>query len=145
MSLSALIQRRKQEVATATFATPATPEAESSKSSRSSSSNTAETNSEQVSFWWRVRFPDRDPVETYYPSGESREGVLRAYPGATDAQPFTPAHTPPDAPMQPFERQAITAWLDLIGETDPAARAHVLARCETSHEVREYTLTRARQ
>jgi len=51
-----------------------------------------------VSNWWRLRFPSGAVREHFIPSGDTRESILMAHPGAVDPEPFELAQTPQAAP-----------------------------------------------
>lgn len=42
-----------------------------------------------------------------------------------------PDRPAPASPLSAFDRAALAGWLDRIGETDPAIRAHVRQQCDT--------------
>jgi len=46
-------------------------------------------------------------------------------------------------PLTAEEEKAIRAWLELIGETDPATIAEVIERCQRDADARAYFLERA--
>jgi hypothetical protein len=96
-----------------------------------------------ASRWWLIRYPDRDPVEVCCFPDATRAEVLAGRHGATEAEPFEPAITPPAAPLTASEEAAIRAWLALIGETDPATIAEVIDRCQRDAGTRSYFLRAA--
>jgi len=96
-----------------------------------------------LSCWWRVTFPGSEVLEVFSPSGDTREGILKSYPQATDAQPFTPVIESPDAPMSAGEWAAIRAWLARIDEQAQETISHVLDVCQRNTRARAYALGRA--
>jgi hypothetical protein len=88
--------------------------------------------------YWRVHFADREPVELVCSPAATRTEVLRGYPDAVAAHPFTPIIRQATAPMTAAEEAAVRAWLARIGET---AVAEVLARCQRDADAREFFTT----
>ncbi|MCL1860259.1 MAG: hypothetical protein FWG52_01815 [Proteobacteria bacterium] len=98
---------------------------------------------ELFSTWWRLRFPDGGTLEVFSPSGHMRTSILRGYPEAVSAEPFTLEHTRPEARLAVVEVAAIRAWLASIGERSQEIIDDVLSQCERSAEARDYYLRRA--
>lgn len=79
---------------------------------------------------WRIRHPDRDPVEVTCCPPATQAEILAHHPGAVAAEPFTPTIQKPAAPMTVNNAAMIRAWLDLIGEDNPAIIAEVMEKCQ---------------
>jgi len=94
------------------------------------------------SCWWRVTFHDGGVRTIFIPGGDTREGLLRAYPAATKVEPHVPVTGSPDAPMSVTEQTAIKDWLMSIGETDSGAIAHALEVCQGNGAARAYVLSK---
>jgi len=93
-----------------------------------------------ASRWWRIHYHDGDALDlTFYPPA-THEQVLGWHPGALSAEPYQPPARPPTAPLSDAEGARVRAWLDTIGETDPATIGEVLDKCETDREARAYFL-----
>ncbi|MCL1860940.1 MAG: hypothetical protein FWG52_05325 [Proteobacteria bacterium] len=93
-----------------------------------------------VSCWWRVRFADGGALDVFSPSGNTLEGIRRAYPAAVGVEPFELEVTAPDTSMTASERNAILAWLFDIDERAQEVIDEVMAVCERSAGAREYAL-----
>jgi len=98
---------------------------------------------EARSVWWRLHFAGRERLEIACTPPATRAEVLAGRHGVTAAEPFTPAITPPSAPLTAREEAAIRAWLALIEETDPATIAAVIRQCLNDADARAYFLERA--
>jgi len=97
---------------------------------------------ELLSYWWRLRFPDGGMLEVFSPSGNTLETILKGYPKAVSAEPFTLEHTRPEARLAVEEAAAIVLWLASIGERSQEIIDDVLSQCERSAEARDYYLRR---
>jgi hypothetical protein len=96
-----------------------------------------------ASRWWRIHYPDRDPVEVCCCPEATHAEILEWYSDALAAEPFTPTIRPPSAPLTASEETAIRAWLALIEETDPATIAAVIDHCQRDADARDYFTGRA--
>ena len=94
-----------------------------------------------VSSWWLIRYPDRYPVETAFDPAVTHAELLKWNRDAVAAEPLALATTSLSAEME----AAIRQWLALIGEADPNAidRFLALSDAETHRWVLEQ-LTRMR-
>lgn len=93
---------------------------------------------------WRIRYIDgTERVIAFFPA-KTREEVLHAEAGAVEAAAHAPGKTPPERPLLEDERTRIRRWLELIGETDPATIARVLAAAAEDSTARHYYLERFR-
>lgn len=92
---------------------------------------------------WLLHYPDRDLVEVACCPEATHAEILEWNPDAIAAEPFAPTVRHPSAPMTPDEALAIRAWLELIGEIDPATIADVLKQCNTDCDGRDYFIARA--
>jgi len=108
------------------------------------SSNFHEEPGGVLSCWWRVTFHDGGVRTIFTPSPDSPEGLLRAYPAATDAQPFTPTFESPDATMSVTEQTAIKDWLARIDEQSQEVIDEVMVVCERNAGARAYALERSK-
>jgi len=97
---------------------------------------------ELLSSWWQLHFPDGGTLEVFSPSGNTRTSILSGYPEAVSAEPFTLAHTRPEARFTDEEAAAIVLWLASIGERSQEVIDDVLSQCERSIEARGYYLRR---
>jgi hypothetical protein len=98
---------------------------------------------EARSRWWRLRFADREPVEVCCCPEATHAEVLEWHPGAVAAEPFTPAVTPPEKPLDVKEEAAIRRWLSAVGEYDETTIAAVIRQCLSDGAARDYFLKRA--
>jgi hypothetical protein len=98
-----------------------------------------------TSWRWRVEFPGRPSLTVSYSAEVIREEVLADYPTAIKAESMSdrPTAAGQAVPLNQADETAIRAWLDHIGETDPAAIAEVLAKCLHDSDARTYYLSRA--
>jgi hypothetical protein len=96
-----------------------------------------------ASRWWRIHYPDREPVEVACCPEATHAEILERHPDAVAAEPFTPTIRQPAAPLTASEEAAIRAWLALIGETDPATIAAVIEQCRSDADARDYFTGRA--
>jgi hypothetical protein len=96
-----------------------------------------------ASRWWLIHYPDRDPAEVACCPDATHAEILARYPDAIAAQPFTPVIRQPSARMTAKEETAIRAWLALIDETNPAAIAEVVSKCQQDADARDYFTGRA--
>ena len=92
---------------------------------------------------WLLRFTDRDPLQVTCCPEVSHAGILKSYPDAVAAEPFTPTIRQPSAPLTASEETAIREWLALIEETDPATIAEVIGQCQRDADARDYFTRRA--
>ena len=92
---------------------------------------------------WRIRYIDGTERVIAFSPARMREEVLHAETGAVEAEAHAPGKTPPDRPLLEDERTRILRWLELIGETDPAAVPRTLQACEGDTVARDYFLDRA--
>ena len=97
------------------------------------------------SSWWRLYLSGGGKLEVFSPSGHTRTSILRGYPEAVSAEPFTLVHTRPEARLTVEEAMAIRTWLVSIGERSQEVINDVLAQCEKSFEARGYYLQQARK
>lgn len=95
-----------------------------------------------ASRWWLLHFPNREPLEVWT-SGSTHAAILKTYPDAVAAEPFTPTVRRPSAPLAGEEETAIRAWLASIGEADPTTIAEVIGRCRIDAGARDYLIGRA--
>jgi hypothetical protein len=93
---------------------------------------------------WRIRYIDGTERVIAFSPAKTREEVLRGEAGAVEAVAHAPGKTPPDRPLLEDERTRIRRWLELIGETDPATIARVLAAAAEDSTARHYYLERFR-
>lgn len=70
--------------------------------------------------------------------------MLRGEIGAVEVVEHAPGKTPPERPLLEDERTRIRRWLELIGETDPATIAKVLAAAAEDSTAKHYYLDRFR-
>lgn len=96
-----------------------------------------------TSRWWRLRYPDRDPLEVACCPDATYADILKHYPEAVEAEAFTPTLIDPSAPLTASEEGAIRAWLAWIGENDPDTVAEVLDGCRRGAKARAYFVGRA--
>jgi len=92
---------------------------------------------------WRIRYIDGTERVIAFSPAKTREEVLRGEAGAVEVVAHTPGKTPPERPLLEDERTRIRRWLELIGETDPAAVHRTLQACEGDTVARDYFLDRA--
>ena len=158
MTLSALIRKRSTgNLATAIPAISATqPKGEAATVARIATVAVANPKEEKIappvkastsepataSRWWRIHYPDRDPVSVCT-TGATHDEMMRWDSGAIAAEPFTPTIRQPSAPLTASEETAIRAWLALIEETDPVAIAEVIEQCQQDADARDYFTGRA--
>ncbi len=93
---------------------------------------------------WRIRYIDGTERIIATSPPRTREEVLRAETGAVEVVEHAPGKTPPDRPLLEDERTRIRRWLELIGETDPAAIAKTLLAAAEDSAARHYCLERFR-
>ena len=93
---------------------------------------------------WRIRYIDGTERVIAFSPAKTREEVLHAETGAVDAVAHAPGKTPPERPLLEDEHTRIRRWLELIGETDPATIARVLAAAAEDSTARHYYLERFR-
>ncbi len=96
-----------------------------------------------ASRWWRIHYPDRDPLEWACCPEATHAEILERHPDAEAAEPFTPTIRQPSAPLTASEEMAIRAWLALIEETDPATISEVIGQCQRDADARDYFAGRA--
>ena len=90
--LSRLREKQVGKIATATPATFATQERERGRTV-ASVATVAVANPPEVlaaSRWWRLHFPDREPVEVASFPPSTHAEILERYPDAVAAEPFVP-------------------------------------------------------
>ena len=92
---------------------------------------------------WRLHFANREPLEVACSPPATWDDVLELHPEAVPAEPATASGPQPTAPLTAGEEHAVLAWLDRIGEADPATIAEVLTACRRDIEARRYFLERA--
>lgn len=92
---------------------------------------------------WRIRYIDGTERVIAFSPAKTREEVLHAETGAVEVVEHAPEKTPPERPLLEDERTRIRRWLELIGETDPAAVHRTLQACEGDTVARDYFLDRA--
>jgi hypothetical protein len=150
--LSNLREKRKERSATAIPAIPATqPEGEAATVARIATVAIANPKEEKnppplkvgagdtaTSTWWRLHYPDRDPVEVSCTPPASHAEILERNPDAVAAEPFIPTIRQASAPLTAEEETAIRAWLALIEESDPATIAEVIGQCQRDADARDY-------
>ncbi|WP_142811466.1 hypothetical protein [Tepidiphilus olei] len=93
---------------------------------------------------WRIRYIDGTERVIAFSPARTRAEVLHAETGAVEVVAHSPGKTPPDRPLLEDERTRILRWLELIGETDPATIAKVLAAAAEDSTARHYYLERFR-
>jgi hypothetical protein len=93
---------------------------------------------------WRIRYADGTERIIATSPPRTREEVLHAEIGAAEAVAHAPGKTPPERPLLEDERTRIRRWLELIGETDEATIAKVLAAAAEDSTARHYYLERFR-
>jgi hypothetical protein len=96
-----------------------------------------------ASRWWLIQSPDCDPVKVYCCPEVSYAEILKWYPHAGAATPFTPTIRQASAPLSADEENAIRAWLALIGEQDPMTIVEVIGQCQRDADARDYFNERA--
>ena len=160
MSLSNLIRGKSEPVrfATATPATFATHEGERGRTVASVATvavamfpqgqteppaKVGAGDTATASRWWRIHYPDRDPLEVACCPDATHAEILERHPDAVAAEPFTPTIRQPSAPLTVEAETAIRAWLALIEETDPATIAEVIGQCQRDADARDYFTGRA--
>jgi hypothetical protein len=93
--------------------------------------------------WWLIHYPDCYPVKVYCCPEVSYAEILKWYPHAGAATPFTPTIRQASAPMSADEENAIRTWLALIGEHDPTTIVEVIGQCQRDADARDYFNERA--
>lgn len=97
------------------------------------------------SWCWLIHFTDRDPVPASFSPEVTHAEALACYPDAVAAEPYTPPPLLAVEPMAVEEEEAITGWLERIGETDPATIGEAIRQCQKDLETRRYFLDRAEE
>lgn len=95
------------------------------------------------SWGWRVRYSDTELLEIYTTPTATHSEVLRDFPGALSAEPFTRSLKQPSGPISAEQEATIRAWLARIKEADPYIIADVLERCRNDADARDYFIVRA--
>lgn len=90
-----------------------------------------------ASRWWLLHFVDREPLRVAT-TGAHHDELLRWYPDAVAAEPFTPVPRRPAAPMSAQERAAVMDYLARIEETDQVIIAEVIEQCQQDADARDY-------
>lgn len=90
--------------------------------------------------WWLVHYPDRPPEKIGCFPPATQDEVLAGKEEALAAVPFEPMPARFPLPSDMREDHLVRAWLDHIGETDPAIRAEVLAHCRSDARARRELL-----
>ncbi len=132
----------------ATLATSATfPSAKTVKAARvariAKVASPRESKSGAPSRWWRIHYPDREPVEVACLPDATHAEILQWHPDAVAAEPFEPIRRQPTVALTADEETAIRLWLTHIEESDSAIIDEVLNQCHTDADAREYFLRQA--
>jgi hypothetical protein len=153
MSLAGLIRKSEnRSVATAIFAIPATTGAKTGETvariagiavASPEKQKTASLRGDVLAWRWRIHFADREPRVVSFSPEAARAEVLKQYPDAVAAEPFSP-DVQPVAPLHPDEEAVIRAWLASICEDGPDTVEGVISNCRQSIGARGYFLGRSR-
>jgi hypothetical protein len=153
--LSKLREKQATKIATATFATQVSAKgravaivatvdvARSLQVQITATAKASVADAANSSSWWKVHYPDRDPVTvSCYPPVTHTE-ILMRYGGAVAVERFARIIRQASTPFTANEEMAIRAWLLLIEETDPSVIGEVIAQCQQDAIARDYFSARA--
>lgn len=94
------------------------------------------------SWGWRITHANGRTMEHYIVPVQTLAEMQAYYPG-TVIVPIIEVAADGIRRMTAREEQAIRAWLELIGESDPATIADVMYQCQKDADAREYFTGRA--
>ena len=96
-----------------------------------------------TAFRWLIHYVDREPLHVSCSPPATHAEILKRYPDAVAAEPFTPTIRQPSASLTAEEETAVRTWLALIEGSDPATTGEVIGQCQRDTETRDYFTGRA--
>jgi hypothetical protein len=118
------------KIATFAFANPPEPKTSNPVQDAVADDKTA------INRWWRIHYPNREPVEVVYGSPVTHAQILEWEPEAIKVESFEPIREKPEKPMSADEEAQIRQWLKHIGETDEDIIRDVIEQCNTDAKAR---------